>query len=108
MKETIGVKGDSNDRKKIIITKKQKKKLKRYYESIRNKRLKELEDKVRKTQIINFLTAVPLVISANVVKTFFNNCKSINNKEVKKDLDIEVKKIKINENIKQDKTVINN
>ena len=103
MKETIGVKGDSNDRKKIIITKKQKKKLKRYYESIRNKRLKELEDKVRKTQIINFLTAVPLVISANVVKTFFNNCKSINNKEVKKDLDIEVKKIKINENIKQDK-----
>ena len=29
MKETIGVKGDSNDRKKIIITIKQKNKLKK-------------------------------------------------------------------------------
>ena len=102
MKETIGVKGDSNDRKKIIITKKQKNKLKRYYESIRNKRLKELENHVRKTQIINFLTAVPLIISANVVKTFFNNCKAINNRELKKNIDIEVKKIDEKEDIKQD------
>ena len=102
MKETIGVKGDSNDRKKIIITKKQKNKLKRYYASIRNKRLKELENHVRKTQIINFLTAVPFVISANVVKTFFNNCKAINNRELKKNIDIEVKKIDEKEDIKQD------
>lgn len=82
MKETIGAKGGSNDRRKTaIITRSKKKKLS---EDLGEKRIKELEKKVRKIQVINFLTAVPLVISASVFKTFLKNCNTINKGENKK------------------------
>lgn len=80
MKETIGAKGGSNDRRKTAIITRSKKKKLNEEENI----IKELEKKVRKRQVINFLTAVPLVISANVFKTFLKNCNTINKGENKK------------------------
>lgn len=94
MKESIGVKGDHNDRKRVLlITKKQKKKLEKYYNE---SRIKELEKKVRKGQIINLLTAVPLVISINVFKTFMKNCENITKEDnIKKKEENNLSNIKI-------------
>ncbi len=86
MNETIGTKGGSNDRKRtIIITKNRKKKLKKQSENIEIKKIKELEKRVRKSQIINFFAAVPLIISSEVLKTIISNCKVINKNQVKEE-----------------------
>ena len=84
MKEAIGSKGGSNDRRRtVIITRNRKKKLKEKSENI--KKIKELEKRVRRKQIINFFTAVPLVISGKVFKTIISNCTIINKTKDKKD-----------------------
>jgi len=95
MKGTIGAKGGSNDRRKTaIITRNKKKKL---TEDNQKKRIKELEKKVRKTQVINFLTAVPLVISASVVKTFLRNCNTINENKNEKEKSFELPSLETEE-----------
>ena len=64
MNENIGVKGGKQDRKRrMIITKNQKKKLKQYYQGEKEKQLKQLEKEVKKLQVVSFFQAVPLVIT---------------------------------------------
>lgn len=95
MKETIGAKGGSNDRRKTaIITRSKKKKLNK-----EENKIKELEKKVRKRQVINFLTAVPLVISASVVKTFLKNCNIISKNEEIKSKEVPSEREKIDKDI---------
>lgn len=67
MNETIGQKAGHNDlRRTMIITKKQKEKLKKQHEE---EELRELEKEVRKQQILTFATSVPLVTAGVVFKT---------------------------------------
>lgn len=67
MNETIGQKGGHNDQKRrLIITKKQLAKLKAYQEE---QELKELEDKVKKQQALTFLKIAPIIITGTVLKT---------------------------------------
>lgn len=95
MKETIGAKGGSNDRRKTaIITRSKKKKLNK-----EENKIKELEKKVRKRQVINFLTSVPLVISASVVKTFLKNCNIISKNEEIKSKEVPSEREKIDKDI---------
>lgn len=66
MNETIGVKGGHNDyRRVMVITKKQKEKLKKYQEE---KELKELEKEVKKKQVYTLLKTIPLVITGQTFK----------------------------------------
>lgn len=67
MDETIGQKGGHNDQKRsLIITKKQLVKLKAYQE---DQELKELEDKVKKQQLVTFIKIAPIIITGTVLKT---------------------------------------
>ena len=67
MDETIGQKGGHNDQKRsLIITKKQLAKLKAYQE---DQELKELEDKVKKQQLVTFIKIAPIIITGTVLKT---------------------------------------
>lgn len=66
MKETIGAKGGTNDRRRYLkITTKQKKKLQDYKKT---QKLKVLEKEVKKEQLITFLAASPLIIPMTVVE----------------------------------------
>ena len=66
MNETIGIKGGTNDRKRrMIITKKELKKLKEYQTE---KEIKELEDKNRLHQIQNIAITVPIVIAGAIIE----------------------------------------
>ena len=67
MDETIGQKGGHNDQKRsLIITKKQLAKLKAYQEE---QELKELEDKVKRQQLVTFIKIAPIIITGTVLKT---------------------------------------
>ena len=73
MNETIGVKGGHNDRRRMIIRKSQRKKLE---EVASNKEVINLEKKLKKSQIINFIQFLPVVIVGQTVQTLSNNSKS--------------------------------
>ena len=73
MNETIGIKGGSNDRRRmIIIKKKQKDKLKKYEE---NKKIKELEKDVKRKQFITLIKTIPVILFGGTIKTFIDNSK---------------------------------
>ena len=66
MDETIGVKGGHNDRRRtLIISKKQKEKLKKYQEE---KELKELEKEVKRKQKYTLIKTLPIVIVGQTIK----------------------------------------
>lgn len=69
MDETIGVKGGRQDRKRmVVISKNRKKKLERETEEI-----KELEKKVKKQQVYTFIRALPIAIGGEIIKTIYEN-----------------------------------
>lgn len=71
MDTTIGEKGGHNDLKRtMIITKRQKEKLKKHQEQ---KKLQELEKEVKKKQIKTFVKIAPVIIAGNVFKTLSGN-----------------------------------
>lgn len=71
MDTTIGEKGGHNDLKRtMIITKRQKEKLKKHQEQ---KKLQELEKEVKKKQIKTFVKIAPIIIAGNVFKTLSGN-----------------------------------
>ena len=70
MNETIGVKGGRNDRRRrLIITKKEKKKLEIYQKKLKEKELAELERKVKNLQKITLLKTLPIVTIGQIIKT---------------------------------------
>ena len=87
MNETIGVKGGKNDkRRSIIITAKNKQKLKDAYQQKKKLQLKKLEKEVKRTQLASFLIAVPISIAGNVLTTIMNqSTKDGKEKDIKKD-----------------------
>ena len=89
MNEAIGVKGGRNDRKRVRII--QKKRKKRENEE-RDKNLEELEKSVKKRQIYTLVKTLPIVVLGGTVKTFYDTA---NGK--KKDLEEEGSKWKIKE-----------
>lgn len=67
MDETIGVKGGRQDRKRmLVISKNRKKKLEQESEEI-----KELEKKVKKQQVYTFIKALPIAIGGEIIKTIY-------------------------------------
>lgn len=92
MNETIGIKGGKNDRRKrILITKQQKKELMLYYEKLKKDELKKLEQKVRREQCITFIKTIPIVLAGQVYKTLAHdskdNKKIINSTTQKEEID---------------------
>ncbi len=70
MDETIGAKGGYNDRRRtLIITNKQKEKLK---EKQQEKELKELEEKVKKQQIYTLIKSLPIAIGGGTFKILYD------------------------------------
>ena len=70
MDETIGAKGGYNDRRRtLIITNKQKEKLK---EKQQEKKLKELEEKVKKQQIYTLIKSLPIAIGGGTFKILYD------------------------------------
>ena len=70
MNEDIGAKGGKNDRRRSLkITKMQKEKLEKQ-ERLSKEEIKKLEAEVRKQQILNFITVIPLVIFGGIFYTF--------------------------------------
>ena len=90
MDETIGVKGGHNDqRRTMIITRENKKKLEEYEEQ---REIEELEKKVKKQQIYTLVKTLPIVIGGEVVKTLHDTA---NGK--REDKEVERSKWKIKE-----------
>ena len=70
MDETIGAKGGYNDRRRtLIITNKQKEKLK---EKQQEKELKKLEEKVKKQQIYTLIKSLPIAIGGGTFKILYD------------------------------------
>lgn len=83
MNETIGVKGDINDRKRcLLISEKIKEKLQIYHQTQEEKDLAELEKKVKLQQTLTFFKTLPIVVAGQVITTLTEDTKK------KKDLAI--------------------
>lgn len=70
MDNNRGVKSLQNDRKRVIIlTEKQKRKLQEINDKKSGEKLKKLEKRVRKLQIITFLKTIPIVVVGAILKS---------------------------------------
>lgn len=70
MNDAIGVKGDRRYRKRtILITSKNKKKLKENFQKKKALNLKKLEKEVNNIELASFLVAVPISIAGNTIET---------------------------------------
>lgn len=82
MNENIGVKGDRNDRRRtnIIISENQKK-VALYNKKLKEEKLKRLEKRVKKQQIINFFIVLPLLATTKTLDTIYKNVSKKKNEE---------------------------
>lgn len=72
MNETIGAKGSKNDyRRMIVIKEKATKNLKKFQEDQEDKRIKELEKKVKNDQILIFLKILPIITIGTLLDTLY-------------------------------------
>lgn len=90
MNETIGAKGGRNDRRRVMTIKRNElKRLKQYHQQRKRQRVKELEKKVRKLQVITFFQTIPLLLPISIYHSIVRNT-GINSK--KKSISIKQKK----------------
>ena len=71
MNENIGAKGGTNDRRRTLkITKAQKENLEKLKSLSKEEEIKALEEKVRKQQLLNLITLVPIVLVGGIFYAF--------------------------------------
>lgn len=74
MNETIGVKGGKNDRKRrLFITKKAKEKLIELQQEKEDKEIKELEEKIKRNQILTFFKILPIITIGQIYTSLTEN-----------------------------------
>ena len=85
MNETIGGKGGNQDRRRRMkITRQQKKKLELYEKERKKQQIEELEKKVGRLQKITLIKTLPIVITGTIFGTFYKNARSNMQKEENK------------------------
>ncbi|MBR3049343.1 MAG: hypothetical protein IKG58_02125 [Bacilli bacterium] len=73
MNENIGAIGGSRDRKRrLLITREQKKKLKRYNIFFKKRQIMKMEKAVRKQQVITFFKATPIMVTGSTFRSLFD------------------------------------
>ena len=71
MNETIGVKGGKRDQKRrLIITKNQKKRLEEYQKELDKYELEKLEKRVKQLQRATLVKTLPIVVTGQIIEAF--------------------------------------